>query len=195
MWWFIELDNYPEELAPSFDSSGAVSTPFRDWWSAKQISFPNVPEEVAREWLHRHWGLSTFHWVPSEKYNFFREKIDSTELRKIRTSWSRFREDNTPALDQGKFICGDHPSRKWPFDKIWLEKFMRAEASFPSPIICLDNRNGHLARLQDVPAIDKSLPNEMILVEGHTRLNIGLYLQSIDAMATKVEIFRLEYSA
>jgi len=52
--------DYPENLAPELDDGGGVVTPFEDWWPCVKSGFPNVPDIVAREWLHRHWGALHF---------------------------------------------------------------------------------------------------------------------------------------
>lgn len=64
------MDNYPEHLAPEFDEGGAVVTPFSEWWLRVQFDFPNLPENVAEQWLHRHWGHSDYAWLPSQLYEF-----------------------------------------------------------------------------------------------------------------------------
>ena len=43
------MDDYPEHLAPEFEESGAVKTPFKQWWARVQPSFPDVPENVAEQ--------------------------------------------------------------------------------------------------------------------------------------------------
>lgn len=183
------MDNYPEALAPDFEPDGAVRTPFSEWWKIVNGSFPNIPTEVAEQWLHRHWGQSNFGWMPSSKYDFKKEQYPLSVLSQIRTNWSNYEKDNQSALDQGKFICGDHPSRHWPSDEIWLVKYMRNENSFPVPPIILDNHNGHLEDTEASPIWAKTLPQELILIEGHTRLNIGLYLSSINELSEPIELF------
>jgi len=187
------VDDYPKSLAPNFDESGRVISPFEDWWGVNKNHFSNVPDEVAREWLHRHWGQSPFGWLPSKKYAFSLQKLDATKFTAIRTSWSRFKSDNTVALMQGMFICGDDPKRQWRTEKIWLEEFMRENMSFPTPLILLDNRDGHLEMSETAPPNHQNLPNELILIEGHTRLNIALYLQSIDAFENKSKIYLMTH--
>ena len=43
------MDNYPKHLAPNFEDCGAVATGGREC-----SRFPHAPENVAREWIHRH---------------------------------------------------------------------------------------------------------------------------------------------
>lgn len=186
------MDNYPKHLAPDFDDGGAVATPFDKWWERVETCFPNVPREAAKEWLHRHWGHSPYSWIPSFEYRFILEEIKSSKLREIRTSWSDFSYCNAKAQGQGKFICGDHPNRQWPHEPLWLVTFMRHEKQFPTPIIVLDNSDGHLKSQSSAPKYDRNLPEALILVEGHNRLNIALHLSSQNELKDKLEIFRLE---
>jgi hypothetical protein len=183
------MDDYPNCLAPKFEESGAVATPFSTWWKRTNSAFPNVPEKVAEQWLHRHWGQSEFGWLPSSSYEFSEKKYPLSILAEIRTTWSDFKNDNRPALDQGKFICGAHPTRQWPHGDIWLVKYMRDNRTFPVPIIVLDNHDGHLKRVKGAPNWAKVLPSALILIEGHTRLNVGLYLSSIDELNEPIELF------
>lgn len=50
------MDSYPKQLAPEFEESGAVKTPFEEWWPPVKEHFSIVPENVACYWLHEHWG-------------------------------------------------------------------------------------------------------------------------------------------
>jgi hypothetical protein len=55
---------------------------------------------------------------------------------------------------------------------------------FPQPIVILDNRDGHLQKeYEDADRV----PPGYILIEGHVRLNIGSYLQSIGAFGPTFE--------
>lgn len=185
------MDNYPQHLAPEFEKNGAVKTPFEEWWPRVKRHFPKVPDEVAQEWLHRHWGQSPFRWVQSNIYTFGLEKMPSSCLTSIRSSWSEFKKDNSPALNQGKYICGDHPDRPWGTDPIWLATYMRENCNFPTPIIVLDNTDDHLSDTNYYKDIRMPYPQNLVLIEGHTRFNIGLHLQSIGKLDKHIFIYRL----
>lgn len=185
------MDNYPEHLAPDFDRYGAVVTPFSDWWPRSREYFPSVPEELAREWIHRHWGQSKFSWLPSSAYDFSLETVRRENLSQIRTTWSGFDKDNNKALMQGMYICGEHPTRPFLAEPIWLVRYMKSKKQFPSPIVILDNTDRHLSISDYTPAIDKNLPQAMILIEGHTRLNIGLFLASENRLCSELNCFIL----
>jgi hypothetical protein len=64
------MDNYPEHLKPRFDAGGGVEEPFEEWWPKGQEHFPNVPENVARYWLHEHWSHSPYSFLRSKDYTF-----------------------------------------------------------------------------------------------------------------------------
>jgi hypothetical protein len=52
---------------------------------------------------------------------------------------------------------------------------MMEHKKFPQPIVMLDNRDGHLVREYEGAW---RVPSAYILIEGHLRLNIAVYLQS-----------------
>jgi hypothetical protein len=162
------MDDYPANLAPEFEESGAVKTPFDAWWARVQPSFPNVPEDVAREWLHRHWKHSPYSYLISRNYRFDLKQWPS--LKVIRTLWSDFKADNAGALRKGEELV--NIERWMPY----VPKYMLEHSKFPAPIIALDNRDGH--HNKEYPKEDK-LPRAYVLVEGHTRFNTGIYLQSV----------------
>jgi len=163
------MDNYPNDLAPEFDDSGAVRTPFDVWWPRAKASFPNVPENVAREWLHRHWKHSPYGYLISKNYRFDLNKWP--HLATIRTLWSDFKIGNEGALQKGKELVELAPG--W---MPYVPRYMMQHQRFPAPIVVLDNLDGHHKR--DYPQEEK-LPSACILVEGHTRFNTGIYLESI----------------
>jgi hypothetical protein len=163
------MDNYPKHLTPEFEEIGAVKTPFDVWWAQVQPSFPNVPENVGREWLHRHLKYSPYSYLASKNYTFELKKWGS--LKNIRTLWSDFEADNAGALREGKELTelrfGWMP---------YVPRYMLEHRKFPVPIIALDNRDGH--HNKEYPEEDK-LPRACVLMEGHTRFNTGVYLQSV----------------
>jgi hypothetical protein len=161
------MDRYPEHLEPRFEPSGAVEEPFEEWWSKVQAAFPNVPENVARHWLHEHWSHSPYSYLRSANYRF--EEVEWTDLRPILTSWSDFMPNNAGAIAKGKELCTDRS-----FGSLYrTAQYMLDNRRFPEPIIVLDNRDGH--HNADYPE-EFALPSGYILIEGHSRFNIGLYL-------------------
>lgn len=167
------MDNYPPDLAPDFEPSGAVATPFEEWWLGVQPNFPYVPEEVARDWLHRHWSHSPFGWLPSTEYRFSLSHWPSDRINQIRTGWSDFSADPAPAIEHGRYLVEDHRKR---FGRNGLIDFMVKHGTFPVPPIVLDNLDGHL---NDRPEARIPYPANFLLVEGHRRFNIATYLAEI----------------
>jgi hypothetical protein len=56
---------------------------------------------------------------------------------------------------------------------------------FPAPLIILDNRDGHVA-----PEFAyQALPSAYVLMEGHRRFNIGLYLQMTGRLNPNVNVW------
>jgi hypothetical protein len=163
------MDKYPEHLAPEFEDSGAVKTPFDVWWAQVKSSFPNVPEDVAREWLHRHWKHSPYSYLTSRSYGFDLKKWP--KLKNIRTLWSDFKPKNEGALRKGEELVDLTPG--WT---PYVARYMLEHHRFPTPIIVLDNRDGH--HNKDYLGEDR-LPASYVLVEGHTRFNVGIYLESV----------------
>jgi hypothetical protein len=163
------MDNYPDHLSPEFDQYGGISTPFNEWWGRTSAAFPHVPEEVARDWLHRHWRYSPFGWLPSAPYRFSRVMWPSEELSQIRSNWNDFGEDDQPAIDQGRYLAEDH-RQKFGYD---LAEWMTANQDFPVPPVIIDNRDGHL------PYNFETYPANFLLVEGHRRFFMASYLAKV----------------
>lgn len=187
------MDNYPEHLAPELDeNSGCPITPFDEWWPSVKTEFSNIPDEIAKEWLYRHWGRSPYSWLRSDLYDFNIEEFPSNQLTLLLNRIYRFEVESEKLREKGMYLCGEHPEWKWrPRELIWLVKFMNKNRVFPSPIIVLDNRDGHLAIMPDTIVHSSRIPKGMVLIEGHLRHEIGTYLQSIGRLADKVMVCML----
>lgn len=141
-------------------------------------NFAEVPKNVAEQWLHRHWGQSPYEWLPSSEYKFSESKLKSSCLKRLYNRLHR-RPDDWDAIERGMFICDRHPEQGTPAPIGWLANYMITNRTFPQPIILLDNTDGHLATALYVPTYAESFPNRYIVIEGHTRHEIGLYLHSV----------------
>lgn len=135
------MDNYPDHLAPDMDVGGGVATPFEEWWPRVRDSFPTVPEEVAREWLHRHWGQSPYEELVSADYSFERVRWPTDNLLNLRYRMNKFDIDHTSVLARGDFLVNEH--RKM-CGGTWITNFVLEHGDFPTPPIVLDNRDSHL---------------------------------------------------
>jgi len=170
------MDDYHRHLAPEFEESGAVKTSFENWWPQAIAEFPNVPEGVARYWLHEHWGGSTYGWLPSRQYRFALTNSKSDQLHWIRSRWCNFAQDNAECLNHGKYLV-DLGRR--------TARYMLDKHDFPAPPIVLDNRDDHLPERQKLPA-------GFLLIEGHRRFNISLYLQWMGQFVETSQIWLME---
>ncbi|MEZ0001616.1 hypothetical protein [Sinorhizobium fredii] len=59
---------------------------------------------------------------------------------------------------------------------------MMEHGDFPTPIIVLDHRDGHLPTTRGVPSA-------YLLIEGHRRFNMALYLQKKGRLAPTVTVW------
>jgi hypothetical protein len=182
------MDHYPEHLAPEFEESGAVKTPFDEWWARVLPDFPNVPEDVARHWMHEHWSHSPYSWLPSKSYAFSLRDWPTSELKQIRSRWCDWDADNVDCLKHGEHLIEGIKSVYRYRTAVYLEE----NRDFPAPIIVLDNRDGHLKQGQaPVPAWEQ-LPAAYLLIEGHRRLNMALYLASVGRLGETVRVWLME---
>ena len=168
------MDNYPEHLAPDFEEGDGVATPFEEWWPRVQHAFPTVPEEVARHWLHEHWSHSPYSWLRSADYSFELVDWPADELALIRSRWCDFCENNADCLAHGKHLM--QKPAGWRYR---TAVYMDEHSDFPTPIIVLDNRDAHLQEAGSNKPTSEDLPAAYVLIEGHRRFNMALYLHSI----------------
>lgn len=101
------MDNYPEHLKPRFEPSGAVEETFEEWWPKVQPHFPNVPENVARYWLHEHWRHSDYAFLRSSDYQFELASWPSEKLFEVRSRWNSFGADNKECVEHGHYLVED----------------------------------------------------------------------------------------
>jgi hypothetical protein len=166
------MDNYPDHLTPPKNARGNIDPDrFHEWWAWAQAEFPTVPENAAQYWLHENWGVSPYEYLISRNYKFTAVKWPSTRLSELLLEWDAFDPTHKDCLRSGNDLC-----HKNEFGIIFeLAKYIMARGRFPQPIVILDNQDGHLAG--EYEGADR-VPTGTILIEGHLRLNIGLYLQS-----------------
>jgi hypothetical protein len=174
------MDNYPKHLAPEFDEGGAVKTSFEEWWARVKTYFPHVPENVARHWLHEHWSHSPYEYLPSRDYKFELVQWPSVKLPEIRSTWCNFEEDNNECQEHGRYLIED-VLKEYRYK---TALYMLEHGDFPAPIIVLDNRDGHL--------LQRDLPPAYILIEGHRRFNMSLYLHSIGRLRPSVDVWLMK---
>ena len=64
---------------------------------------------------------------------------------------------------------------------------MMDEGGFPTPVVVLNNLDGHMSE-EKVGRRD-GLPTALVLMEGHTRFNIALHLLSVDRLGPTVDVW------
>lgn len=67
--------------------------------------------------------------------------------------------------------------------------YMIEHGEFPVPIILLDNRDGHLSELDPLSIV----PSGFVLIEGHRRFNIALYLHEIGRLRAFVQVWMMTF--
>jgi hypothetical protein len=177
------MDDYPEQLSPPKDQGGGIDrTKFASWWAKVKPEFPTVPENVGQYFLHEHWGRSPYGSMKSRAYEFDAVKWESTRLFDIRSTW-----DNFDPECKGCIVKGRELATQKTFGSLdRTAEYMLQHRNFPSPIIVLDNHDGHLNN--DYPKI-WPVPSGLILIEGHSRFNIATYLQTKGALNPTVDVW------
>ena len=181
------MDDYPEHLEPRFEESGAVEEPLEEWWPKAKIHFRNVPDDVARYWLHEHWIHSPYAFLKSADHKFTLVRWPSRKLFEVRSTWANFAPDNDACLSKGREIVDE-----WPFNEPYpTADYMLSHRDFPTPIIVLDNRDAHINR-ETVEFERNLIPEALVLIEGHRRFNIALYLQATGRLNPEVDVWLME---
>jgi len=176
------MDNYPEDFAPAFDEAGGVVTPFVEWWARVCRHYSNVPEDVAQQWIHRHWSRSSFSFLTSSRYSFSKERWPSIKLDDVRSRANDW--DFVKTLARGEYL--------YSLDT-WLVRFMRTHKRFPEPIIILDNRAGEIEGDPNFP-VHGTFPRSYIVVEGHTRFELATWLRRLDELGSEVDVWVMRAS-
>ena len=153
-------------------------TPFDQWWARVSSHFCNVPEDVARQWLHRHWSHSPFGFMSSELYSFARERWPSARLGTVLSVANEWNYQET--LRRGQHLY-DH-------SESWLACHMKKHRTFPAPIIVLDNRQGEIRTDPNTPSA-RDYPNAYILIEGHKRFEWAAILMKLSLFKTQADIW------
>lgn len=179
------MDGYPSRLAPKFEESGAVATPFKEWWPTVKNAFPFVPDDVARDWLHRHWSHSPFGWLPSREYRFRLIEWPSERLCEVKSGWSDFSDDPYENIDHGRFLVEENLREH----RYRLINYIVDHRTFPVTPIILNNNDGHLAKVRGAHF---PFPAGFILIEGHLRFNIASYLASVGRLESLVPFWLME---
>lgn len=182
------MDDYPEHLAPPRDAFGSIDTErFKEWWAGAQKFYSNVPEECARYWIFEHWGVSPYGSLKSKDYRFERQAWPVQKLPEVRSTWCRFDPEHKECREKGQELCR---KKMLNGERYPTAGYMMDEGKFPTPIVVLNNLDGHMSE-EKVGRRD-GLPVSLVLMEGHTRFNIGLHLLSVDRLGPTVDVWFME---
>ena len=181
------MDNFPEYLQPRFEESGAVEEPFEEWWPKAKLHFRNVPDDVARHWLHQHWSHSPYAFLRSAEHKFTLVRWPSEKLLEVCSIWANFAPDNEACLAQGRYLVEEWPHKE-PYR---IAEYMLSHRDFPTPIIVLGNRDAHINR-ETVEFEWNLIPEALVLIEGHRRFNIALYLQVTGRLKPEIDVWLME---
>lgn len=132
--------------------------PFEMWWARAEPLLPNVPREVAREWVHRHWcdGPISPH-VNLLALVFRLESWDADQIERIARSDRWRREDGVTDIAHWESVPG------------FVPRFMLANGRWPSPIV-VGRTLSSFPGLQHL--FSRGTQAQPILLEGHVRLEV-----------------------
>jgi hypothetical protein len=157
------MDNYPNHLAPVLDEGGGVVTTFNEWWPKVAKEFPKVPEDVAAQWIHRHWDQSPYGALKSSDYKFELVSWPSNRLNEIRSRTNNFKLEGSAAATKGEFLVTKLALRTG----YWLGENMKKNSDFPNPIIVANNSDNHLVDLMKAYPQDTFLLKDTAVMKFH----------------------------
>ncbi|WP_417832429.1 hypothetical protein [Terasakiella sp.] len=171
---------------PLFDNSYAPrgekwgKEPFEDWYKRIHDQYPQIPKCIMKQWLYENWGSPLYDFIELSDYTFTQVTWNTGELLNVYSDMCKTLER---CIGHGDVLCngpqfesGGNP----------LPGYMLAEKKFPVPIIINDNFDGHLHQY------DEYLPPRYILMEGHCRFNIAMYLHHEGQFSPTVEIWLMK---
>lgn len=173
---------YPEHLKPKGEKRERET--FAVWWKRAQSHFKTIPENVAQYWIHEHWGQGDYQHLELSNYGFELVRWPAERLTEILTIWNRYDTDHKKCLTHGRGLVDE-----WEFNEPYpTSAYMLEHGDFPAPIIVLDNRDGHI-NPETVEFDYQALPKGYVLIEGHRRFNIALYLHSTKRLKPEVHLW------
>jgi len=149
---------WPKKLAPYVGESELDREPFIEWYPRVREHIANVPEDVAEQWVHDHWGHSPYESLPLTLLQFERQRWSLADVDRVRFG-----------RDWGENASDVHRLDDVHIQQTRLAQYMLKENTWPRPIIVLDNQHGLVNRGEQLA--------RWHLVEGHTRLTYLRCLQ------------------
>lgn len=150
------MDDVPNKYEPYQDQGGDVAEDCCAYVQRmKATLLPHWPDEVLREWLHRHAGsIDTYVFLEFETFSFAKQ------------IWPLSRIPGREAFED-EVVCDQFSNveerAEQPGD--WLAQYMVREGTWNTPIVLLDNQHGQWAFPDGSP-----LKQPYHLLEGHHRL-------------------------
>lgn len=171
------MDAYPTLLRPV----GQETASFPIWWGRVSRHFSTVPRNVGRQWLWRHWGLSSWYWLPSAGAHFKLVKVDQECVLRLSALNFPPHEMLSHGVDMLRLASRSNKNYYYP-----LAGFMNRHKCWPCPPIVLSRR-------YPVPGDTGVNDAPYILVEGHQRVCIAKALASGSELAPTLPVWLLEY--
>lgn len=175
------VDNYPDELAP-YSDGGGWPEPFSRWWERVHGHYPSVPKNLARQWLWRHWGNSSWRWLPSEGARFSLVLWGPRDVRAVQM----WREPEDQAVSYGRDLLTR--TRNLPRGQRYAPTaIMDRTGKWPAPPLVID----HQGTLPCNPWDD--LPRGLVVVEGHRRFEVAKALAKEGRLKDELPVWVLSY--
>jgi len=172
------VDDYPQHLKPRGNDTIAKEG-FSARWAQAQGSFPTVPRNVARQWLHRHWDRSRFGWLPSHGAQFTLECWQPADVAALQI-W----REGEPYADWGDDLLA--MAAKPPY-RPRLASIMNRRCRWPAPPIVWHRA----APIANEPVSD--LPMGFVLVEGNRRIAVAKALERRGLLSAQLPVWVLRY--
>lgn len=166
----LGMDGYPEHLAPH--GEGFDREPFDSWWRRVAPSFSRLPRNVARTWVHRHWGHSEHGHIASARAHFELRRWPAAEVLQIRMMGTP--PERMSAM--GRHLIAFNSERPGGYA---LASIMLRRGTWPAPPIVLDHRKP-ISPTSDFAWIARPWG----LIEGHRRLELANYLAEIGQLSS-----------
>ncbi len=176
------MDSYPKRLSP-LNQAGDLEEkePFVPWWERVNAYLPNVPKNVARQWLWRHWGQSDFGWLPTHNVHFQLLEYSPTQIAEVKF-WRRT-EDELLGYGRHMLNLANRPGR-FPLS---LNRIIARTHRWPAPPIIWDRNKSHPAEPWD------DLEEGHNLVEGHKRMEMAKALVDEGLLTDDLPVWLLIY--
>jgi len=166
-----------DERTRAGDGGGSVAA----YLSRVRRILPRWPEEVLREWLHRHPGDHRYAFLDYRRFRFSKVTLSDEATPGAEAFYDGWRADFGSNLEE----------RAAPLDRRtglpldFLAEEMLKRGTWPSPIVVLYNHGGGLHFPRKLEALKRPLH----LLEGHRRLSFLIRLRELGRAAPTHELF------